>query len=428
MLPATSGCAKCRAVNHLLPFSAKDSPMMHRFLTAASHVALLLALATPASADTPVNVLYSFPSGAQQLPVGGLTQVGSDLYGTTLGQGPGFYGTVYQYPIGASTVNLLHTFSGSDGSNAEGVAAVGSTLYGVTLTGGTASPAAGVVYDLGTDGSNFNVVQNLTTSTGGSPWGPLTAVGSTLYGTTVVGGANGAGTIFSVGTSPSPGFNLLASFPANSSTGGFSSSLIDVSGKLYGTTSGSNGPISSQIFSVNPDGTGYTSLHSVSAVIEFGLTGIGSKLYGLTQFGPGSGEELFSMNLDGTGFTTLHTFSGSGAGTPVGTLAAVGSTLYGVTGSGGANNDGTIFSINADGTGFTTVHSFTETDGQTPRQLTLVGSTLYGVTEAGGASGYGVIFALAPEPSPFVLAITAVPLLALLGRRAMARRTPRCRS
>ena len=53
----------------------------------------------------------------------------------------------------------------------------------------------------------------------------------------------------------------------------------------------------------------------------------------------------------------LHSFgggSGDGAG-PNGSLTLVGSKLYGVTGSGGSSNQGTIFSMNADGSGYSLV-------------------------------------------------------------------------
>ena len=71
----------------------------------------------------------------------------------------------------------------------------------------------------------------------------------------------------------------------------------------------------------------------------------------------------------------------------MGSLTLSGSTLYGMTLSGGANGNGTIFSINTDGSGFQNLFSFSGTNGDNPHgSLTLSGSTLYGMTSAGGAN------------------------------------------
>lgn len=62
------------------------------------------------------------------------------------------------------------------------------------------------------------------------------------------------------------------------------------------------------------------------------------------------------------------------------------------------SNDGTIFKVNTDGTGFTTIYRFaagtvispgvyTNSTGSFPVRLILSGSTLYGITDSGGALG-----------------------------------------
>ena len=48
---------------------------------------------------------------------------------------------------------------------------------------------------------------------------------------------------------------------------------------------------------------------------------------------------------------------------------------------------GNIFSINTDGRGYQNLLSFSGSNGQYPRgSLTVSGSTLYGMTESGGAN------------------------------------------
>ena len=75
---------------------------------------------------------------------------------------------------------------------------LGSTLYGVTSGGGPGG-ASGVVFQINTDGTGYQVVHNFKSSKGdgGVPLGDLTFTGSTFYGWTYAGGSDGGGVIFS---------------------------------------------------------------------------------------------------------------------------------------------------------------------------------------------------------------------------------------
>ena len=119
------------------------------------------------------------------------------------------------------------------------------------------------------------------------------------------------------------------------------------------------------------------------------LTLLGSTLYGTTSFGGSyDGGTIFQINTDGSGFQLLHSFDSQSDGdAPCGSLTLSGSTLYGMTSSGGPYAFGTIFQINTDGSGFQLRHSFgSQSDGATPcGSLTLSGSTLYGMTPAKAA-------------------------------------------
>lgn len=134
----------------------------------------------------------------------------------------------------------------------------------------------------------------------------------------------------------------------------------------------------------------------------------GSTLYGLTYSGGTSGKgTVFSVNTDGTGFHNLFSFNGADGANPNGDLTLIGSTLFGMTESGGSSGLGTIFSINTDGADFKNLLSFNGADGANPcGSLTPIGSTLYGMTSSGGDDNDGVVFSLTttvPEPSTFVL-------------------------
>src|SRR5262249_33407387 len=133
----------------------------------------------------------------------------------------------------------------------------------------------------------------------------------------------------------------------------------------------------------------------------------GSTLYGMTTSGGSGGHgAIFRMGIDGTGFSLLHSFTGtaSDGNFPSGSLIQSGSTLYGMTQTGGSSNHGTIFRIEPDGTGFSLLHSFTAaaSDGRTPYDsLILSDLILYGMTSAGGSSDRGTIFQIGTDGTGF---------------------------
>ena len=124
----------------------------------------------------------------------------------------------------------------------------------------------------------------------------------------------------------------------------------------------------------------------------------GSTLYGMTGSGGSSNYGvIFKIKTDGSSFTLLHTFAGgSGDGAnSIGSLTLSGSTLYGMANWGGSSDKGVIFRINTDGNSFTLLHSFAggSGDGAYPYG-SLAGTSFYGMTCSGGASDKGTIFSL----------------------------------
>ena len=134
---------------------------------------------------------------------------------------------------------------------------------------------------------------------GALPFGDLTLIGSTFYGTTSIGGPGGHGTVFS--------------FPLS---GGAITDLAN-----FNLTNGGQ-----------PEGD---------------LTLVGSNLYGTTVAGGANNfGTIFSVPLGGGSVTTVVSFDGPNGDHPYGTLIDVGSTLYGTTITGGANNGtGTVFAL-----------------------------------------------------------------------------------
>jgi len=216
-------------------------------------------------------------------------------------------------------------------------------------------------------------------------------------------------------------YDSLSETETNSGGAYPSAGLILSGNMLYGTTSsgGTNG--NGTVFAVHTDGTGFTTLHSFTALSALsyqggtnndgaspaaGLVLSGNTLYGTAEYGGTNGNgTVFALNTNGTGFTTLHTFTAyisytnSDGINPGGRLISSGSTLYGTAGGGGATGSGTVFALNINGTGFTNLYSFTAfpsvADGANPfAGLVLSGNTLYGTTHSGGGNGGGTVFAV----------------------------------
>ncbi len=171
-------------------------------------------------------------------PLGSLTLSGSTLYGTTNGGGANGLGEVFSLPVGGGIPTVLASFNGTNGVSPVGSLTLsGSTLYGTT--GGGGANGYGEVFSLPVSGGTPAVLASFNNTNGSNPNGSLTLSGdgSTFYGTTAQGGANGDGAVFSVpvsGGTPT----LLASF--NSANGAYPTWQSDAeSGNtLYGTIGG----------------------------------------------------------------------------------------------------------------------------------------------------------------------------------------------
>ena len=330
-------------------------------------------------------------------PDGTLAFAGNTLYGTAYNGGTSGNGTVFAVNTNGTGIATVHSFTAtsglnatnSDGANPEvGVIVAGSTLYGTTENGGTSGYDA--VFKVNTNGTGFTTLHSFTSGSDGETPAGLLWSGTTLYGTTVSFNS-GNGTVFKLNTNGTA-YTILHPFMITNFTG-----------------FPNGGPTAAPDFT-NSDGA-----------LPSSLTLAGNTLYGTTYYGGSSGNgTVFKLNPDGTGFTTLHSFAASstnsegvftnGEGThPIQFTGLIlsGSTLYGAASYGGDSGNGTLFALNTNGTGFTLLHAFTETDpldssnsdGANPfAGLMLAGSTLYGTTKTGGTLGLGTLFSVALSP------------------------------
>jgi len=391
------------------------------------------------------QVLYSFGgSGDGANPEGALIDVGGTLYGTTYSGGS--YSCYNGSSSGCGTVfsvttsgieNVLHRFgSEKDGFRPlAGLIDVRGILYGTTTDGGTyyvcdikgkgrGYTPCGTVFSITTSGAEKVLHSFGGKNDGLDPVAPLTEMKGTLYGTTAYGGNRhgSAGTVFSV--TPSGTEKVLFTFMFAKAENGTvpSAGLLDVGGRLYGTTiyggvrDEHSGCGCGTVFSVTPGG-------KEKVLFSFGkeregvnpsaaLIDDGGALYGTTESGGsykykcnhyGNCGTVFSVTPSGKEKVLYSFGNGAYGADPRAALIAVGGTLYGTTPTGGAysrsaNGCGTVFSITPSGT-LRVLHNFCSSsdDGNSPgASLINVNGTLYGTTASGGTEGKGTVFALTP--------------------------------
>ncbi|HEY4798202.1 MAG TPA: choice-of-anchor tandem repeat GloVer-containing protein, partial [Bacteroidia bacterium] len=252
-------------------------------------------------------------------------------------------------------------------------------------------------------------ILNFNGTNGNTPYyGALVNDGTYLYGTTSLGGTNGAGNVFKIKPDGS-GYVDLLDFTGTTSNGGHPYGSLFYDGTfLYGMTQNGGVGFYGTIFKIKPDGTGYLKLYDFSGSdgqYPYGsLVSDGTYLYGMTsQGGANNLGEVFKIKFDGTGFAKLVDFSGSNGKVPYGSLYYDGVYLYGMTAQGGAISSGIIFKMKTDGTGFADIFDFGVTNGSYPTgDLVSDGTYLYGMTNQGGAHSMGVAFRIKPDGTSFL--------------------------
>ena len=160
----------------------------------------------------------SFPStnGDGAYPIASLVLSGTTLYGTAIEGGNWGDGTVFAVSTDGLVFKNLHNFAGypNDGAIPEGgLILFSNILYGTASQGG--GSGVGMVFAIYTSGLGFTTLHsfaaggsdassNYTNSDGINPFAGLSFSPSEnmLYGTGIMGGISGAGTVFSLALPP----------------------------------------------------------------------------------------------------------------------------------------------------------------------------------------------------------------------------------
>jgi uncharacterized repeat protein (TIGR03803 family) len=296
-------------------------------------------------------------------------------------------------------------------------------LYGTTEDGGVSG--YGTVFKLTRSGSGYteSVLYNFQAGNDGAfPTASLIEKAGALYGTTGLGGASGAGTVFKLTPSGS-GYteSVVYSFQGGSDGAYPSAGVIDEGGALYGTTPGGGGAGDGTVFKLTPSGSGYTEsvLYSFQGGSDgaspyAGVTSKAGALYGTTFYGGLGNGTVFKLKRSKRAYTesVLYSFrAGSDGANPyfAGVIDEAGA-LYGTTYRGGADNSGTVFELTPSGSSYTesVLYSFgSGTDGSAPVGGVVADKSgnLYGTTHLGGQTGNGAVFKLTRSASGYAESI-----------------------
>jgi uncharacterized repeat protein (TIGR03803 family) len=336
------------------------------------------------------------------------------------------------FPLLAATgERVLHSFNPNenDGLNPDaGLIFDGSgNLYGTTEYGG--SEGAGTVFAL-IASTNGTWTEKVLHSFGKGQDGvfPLAGVifgaNGHLYGTTYLGGSEGAGTVFALIPSMNGTWTekVLHSFGEGQDGVNPDAGLIfDENGNLYGTTTlggtYGDGTVYELIPSTNGTWTekvlhsfkpnGQDALYPEAGLIFDGIGNLYGTTYGGGAYSNGAVFELTSGANQTRTLRVLHSFKFNGKDGFVpeaGLIVDLTGDFYGTTTEGGTYDNGTVFELTPstnDTWTETVLHSFDHNipGGSIPFSGLIFDDlgNLYGTAYAGGAYGFGTVFELSPH-------------------------------
>jgi uncharacterized repeat protein (TIGR03803 family) len=314
--------------------------------------------------------------------------------------------------------NSLLSFDGSNGANPHFVTLVqgeDGQLYGTTTV---STGSGGTVFKVTTEGTLTTLytfcLGGAPCLDGSKPNAGLLVNANGFYGTTMYGGINNDGTVFTIDSlgdrttlhdfAGSDGANPMVTLTASNNAA-----------ILYGTTSIGGGTLNAgTAFQIDSAGV-FSKLHSFDGTdgdypnVSL-AAGSNGNLYGATLEGgsfDGSGTGTFYEMTPAGKVTPLHTFEPAQvAGSSGAVIEGNNGNFYG-TDIGGGNGAGTIYEATPAG-GITVLYTFCSLtdckDGSTPYGAMIIGSdgNFYGTTYAGGANttacngGCGTLFQITP--------------------------------
>ena len=241
-----------------------------------------------------------------------------------------------------------------------------------------------------------------------------------IYGTTVLGGEHGGGTVFQLSPTPNGWVQtVLYSFTGGADGGEpYKGVSIDRQGNLYGTavTGGSGGCEGGCGVVYKLTNSGGTWSQTVVHAFTGGDDGSGpgarvtldrsGNIYGMTPTGGTYGlGTIYKIASGSSDLDVIHTFTGGpdGSSGSAGRMLLRHGRLYGAATTGGAYGSGVVFELTPTAVGewdFRTLYSFRgQPDGSFPYGALLPSASgkFYGTTYYGGQNDIGSVYELTPR-------------------------------
>ena len=243
-----------------------------------------------------------------------------------------------------------------------------------------------------------------------------------IYGTTVLGGDFGSGTVFQLSPTPNGWVHtVLYSFTGGADGGEpYKGVTIDREGNLYGTAvtggSGSCEGGCGVAYKLTNSGGNWTQtvIHAFTGGDDGSGPGArltvdrGGNIYGMAPTGGANGlGTIYKISQAGAAWTfkVIHTFTGGddGATGSAGRMVLRRARLYGAATTGGAHGSGVIFELSPRAVGewdFRAIYAFKgQPDGSFPYGALLFAGSgkIYGTTYYGGTNGIGAVYELSPR-------------------------------
>ncbi len=371
--------------------------------------------------DPAVTKKIDFVGANGSEPFGNLTAASGKLYGMTFIGGTANTGTLFEYDPSTGQLVTKVNFTGANGANPKGSMMLGANgnLFGATWKGGTQD--AGLLFEY-TPGATSVTVRKADFSinvggVGGNPGPTMVQLANGLiYGTTEIGGANGAGVLFEYNPTTFA-YTKKNDFGGAGGYGPFGGlTLISGTSKMYGTCTGGGQTESGLIYYYDP-----TATPAWVRALDFNIANNGiypensmvqaynGKLYGVTPDGGSYGWGVifeYDITVSPAVYTRKIDFDASttkGANPFAAPAIAPNGKLYGTTLTGGASNLGSIYEYDVTAGTLTKKADFDGTNlGSSPRgglvYVPAVGK-FFGMTEGGGTSSSGVIYEYIPGAS-----------------------------
>ncbi len=384
-------------------------------------LAIILLLASGASAGTE-KVLYSFEGGQDGVgPNNSLIRdAQGNLYGTTVAGGGGSNcgsqgcGTIFELSPnsnGAWTEAVLHSFNFNDGAEPAANAALAldkaGNLYGTTAVGG--ANGAGTVFELEREGQGWSLITlfNFAERLGASGGVVIDGSGN-LYGS-MGGYTNHYGAIYKLAVG-SWQESLIYSF-AGYKDGSYPGTLVfDRHHNLYGTTNQGGDHHLGTIFKLAYKNGSWS--HSVLYSFAGGKHGAHPAFRALAidgerdLYGTAVAQVVFELKAATDKEDSLYSLPVNECDDPEGGVILKNENIYGVCSLGGTYRDGVVFElIRSKKNSWTAkiLYSFSGgIDGGQPDAGLLLDAAgdLYGTTSNGGIGcngrGCGVVFEITP--------------------------------